>query len=517
MTRGRARIARPAVRAHPRHDRAAQRVSRRSDPDARRLGARPRRTLSRRPASARRHGFRRRLYDDYPVINVMQLEDLGFCRKGEGRRIRAPQHVHHRRHAAAQYLRRTIVGRAGRRGRRLSRAGRSDPAADRRSALGAQVENARLGLVSGFGMINYDRGLCTGAAILGCRMTEPLNKPKPRNPVRATAPADVAAGRAQPGGVAADRCCRRRPVRAADVPRLRQRAVSAALGVRTNACRIALEWRETDGCGRADLRHRAASRERALLSRARAAGASAWCGSTPGRPCSRTCTAIARCAGARARARASRQERAGGADRASAEGYAEHGGRPDAARNDQRSEIPQGARSPTARARPGRRWSRALVEAGADIVWVGIAEPWKQAPRLDACKLRRSTIVPLDVTDERSVRDLAGVIGGKVDILDQHRRIPPRPRHRGSRHRDRARRDGGELSRSVASRAGVRPGDARARRRGHGAGDRLGQSAVDLRARRHCRRTAHSRPRRRRPSRCRRTCAPRCARRASAW
>jgi hypothetical protein len=28
------------------------------------------------------------------------------------------------------------------------------------------VERARLGLVSGFGMINYDRGLCSGAAIL---------------------------------------------------------------------------------------------------------------------------------------------------------------------------------------------------------------------------------------------------------------------------------------------------------------------------------------------------------------
>ena len=33
-------------------------------------------------------------------------------------------------------------------------------------ALGAKVENARLGLVSCFGMVNYDRGLCCGAAIL---------------------------------------------------------------------------------------------------------------------------------------------------------------------------------------------------------------------------------------------------------------------------------------------------------------------------------------------------------------
>ena len=31
-----------------------------------------------------------------------------------------------------------------------------------------QVKKAKLGLVSGFGMINYDRGLGSGAAILGC-------------------------------------------------------------------------------------------------------------------------------------------------------------------------------------------------------------------------------------------------------------------------------------------------------------------------------------------------------------
>ena len=31
-----------------------------------------------------------------------------------------------------------------------------------------QVKDAKLGLVSGFGMINFDRGLGSGAAILGC-------------------------------------------------------------------------------------------------------------------------------------------------------------------------------------------------------------------------------------------------------------------------------------------------------------------------------------------------------------
>jgi hypothetical protein len=33
-------------------------------------------------------------------------------------------------------------------------------------APGRAVANARNALVSGFGMINYDRGLCTGAVVL---------------------------------------------------------------------------------------------------------------------------------------------------------------------------------------------------------------------------------------------------------------------------------------------------------------------------------------------------------------
>jgi NAD(P)-dependent dehydrogenase (short-subunit alcohol dehydrogenase family)/uncharacterized OB-fold protein len=66
----------------------------------------------------------------------------------------------------------------------------------------------------------------------------------------------------------------------------------------------------------------------------------------------------------------------------------------------------------------GQALAKGLVEAGADIVWLGVAEPWKQAPGLDALNaLNPVEIVPLDVTDEKSVRDLAGVIGGKVDIL----------------------------------------------------------------------------------------------------
>jgi len=63
----------------------------------------------------------------------------------------------------------------------------------------------------------------------------------------------------------------------------------------------------------------------------------------------------------------------------------------------------------------GQALAKALVEAGAGIVWLGVAEPWKQGA--EALALPQTERVPLDLTDEKSVRDLAGVIGGKVDIL----------------------------------------------------------------------------------------------------
>jgi NAD(P)-dependent dehydrogenase (short-subunit alcohol dehydrogenase family) len=61
---------------------------------------------------------------------------------------------------------------------------------------------------------------------------------------------------------------------------------------------------------------------------------------------------------------------------------------------------------------------RSVVAAGADLVWVGQAEPWKKFPGLDElAALPQVTVVPLDVTDSRSVSQLAGEIGGRVDIL----------------------------------------------------------------------------------------------------
>jgi NAD(P)-dependent dehydrogenase (short-subunit alcohol dehydrogenase family)/uncharacterized OB-fold protein len=66
----------------------------------------------------------------------------------------------------------------------------------------------------------------------------------------------------------------------------------------------------------------------------------------------------------------------------------------------------------------GQAVVRALVAAGADIVWAGHAEPWKKLPGFDdLVALPQVTPVPLDLTDSRSVTELAGEIGGKVDIV----------------------------------------------------------------------------------------------------
>ncbi len=66
----------------------------------------------------------------------------------------------------------------------------------------------------------------------------------------------------------------------------------------------------------------------------------------------------------------------------------------------------------------GQALVKALVKAGAEIVWVGHAEPWKKLPGLDdIASLPQVTLVPLDLTNGRSVTELAGEIGGKVDIV----------------------------------------------------------------------------------------------------
>ncbi len=66
----------------------------------------------------------------------------------------------------------------------------------------------------------------------------------------------------------------------------------------------------------------------------------------------------------------------------------------------------------------GQALVRALIKAGAELVWVGHAEPWKQMPGMaDIATLPQVSLVPLDLTNARSVTELAGSIGGKVDIV----------------------------------------------------------------------------------------------------
>jgi acetyl-CoA acetyltransferase len=104
-------------------------------------------------------------YDDYPVISMLQFEDLGFCPKDSG----------------ADFIRRNDFAPGGNiphntGGGQLSggQAGAAGGFVGLVEALrqltgqaeDRQVPNARHALVSGFGMINYDRGLCTAATVL---------------------------------------------------------------------------------------------------------------------------------------------------------------------------------------------------------------------------------------------------------------------------------------------------------------------------------------------------------------
>lgn len=105
------------------------------------------------------------VYDDYPVIVAMQLEDLGFCGKGE-----APDLLRTRTLTIGGDLPvnssggQLSCGQAGAAGGFL-------PVVEAlrqitRQPLGAQVPDARIALASGYGMVTYDRCLATGAVIL---------------------------------------------------------------------------------------------------------------------------------------------------------------------------------------------------------------------------------------------------------------------------------------------------------------------------------------------------------------
>ena len=105
-------------------------------------------------------------YDDYPVIAMMQFEDLGFCEKGEG-----PEFV--RRNGMTYdggFPNNTSGGQlsCGQAGAAGGFLGMTETIRQLTGAAGERsVPDAQLGLVGGFGMVAYDRCLCTGAVILG--------------------------------------------------------------------------------------------------------------------------------------------------------------------------------------------------------------------------------------------------------------------------------------------------------------------------------------------------------------
>jgi acetyl-CoA acetyltransferase len=105
-------------------------------------------------------------YDDYPVIVMMQFEDLGFCAKGEAADfVRSNTLTNDGSLPTNTSGGQLSVGQAGAAGGYIGLVETVRQLTDQQ--LGSVVPDAKLGLVSGFGMVTYDRCLCTGALILG--------------------------------------------------------------------------------------------------------------------------------------------------------------------------------------------------------------------------------------------------------------------------------------------------------------------------------------------------------------
>lgn len=104
-------------------------------------------------------------YDDYPVIVMMQFEDLGFCQKGEGPDfVRSHTFTNDGTFPHNTSGGQLSTGQAGAAGGFLGLTDAVRQLTDR--PIGTAVPDARSAVISGFGMINYDRGLSSAAAVL---------------------------------------------------------------------------------------------------------------------------------------------------------------------------------------------------------------------------------------------------------------------------------------------------------------------------------------------------------------
>ena len=105
------------------------------------------------------------VYDYYPVITALQLEELGLCPAGEVVRfIRENTFTVEGTVPLNTSGGQLSVGQAGAAGGYLALVEGLRQVTG--TALGARVADAHHALVSGFGIINYDRGLCSAAAVL---------------------------------------------------------------------------------------------------------------------------------------------------------------------------------------------------------------------------------------------------------------------------------------------------------------------------------------------------------------
>ncbi|MDB5809321.1 MAG: hypothetical protein JWN94_1443 [Betaproteobacteria bacterium] len=104
-------------------------------------------------------------YDDFPIMAAMQIEDLGFCKKGEiGPFLDANRLTHD-----GSFPLNTGGGQlsCGQAGGSAGLLGLVEAARQLRGEGGArQVADARRGIISGFGMISYGHGLAAAAVIV---------------------------------------------------------------------------------------------------------------------------------------------------------------------------------------------------------------------------------------------------------------------------------------------------------------------------------------------------------------
>lgn len=105
------------------------------------------------------------VHDCFTWTEITNYEDLGFCKKGEGAEfVRAQGFTTDGSFPHNTSGGQLSMGQAGAAGGFLGLTEAMRQLTDQ--PIGAKVENAKTALVSGFGMINYDRGLSSSAAVL---------------------------------------------------------------------------------------------------------------------------------------------------------------------------------------------------------------------------------------------------------------------------------------------------------------------------------------------------------------